>query len=319
MNCKCYKYWGVVILASVALFILCGMVYGLREPSNSFTVSNVELNSVYMLRNADGVGMNVSFRIHNPSSSDLVLRDVKYYVSVDGTEVKEVGGSELVLGPSTSKEITVTIRIISNDTLALIINSLQKGTMNIGVKVEGQEPVKWYGITDFSVREATAETASVVNVSQILAAEESRVGPVNANKPLAEGEGPLIQVVSVKWYVNGREVTEVKPGTKVTLRVTVKALKDLKHIQLNAYIIDDYKILPDVVQKHMQTYVNLKKGQIGLYSFTFTAEHHWLLKGYYAQITITERTLKGSKPSTPEEGTYYKTPNHYPPRLKVKE
>jgi len=319
MSVRNRKYvWAAITLAATAIIILGGLAYGLSTSTNTFNINNVKLNSIYVLRNTDGIGMNVSFRISNPSNNGLMLRNVKYYVTINGMRVGEVRSNELTLNPSSSKDITLEIRVTNNATLTHIINTLRKGTMNLGITAEGLTPIKWYGIAEFSVRKATAEAASTVNVSQILAAEEKKAVIAQATQPVVGSEEPVIQVISVKWVAHGHTVTEVKSGTKVTLQVLVKALKDMNSTQLNVYIINDYKYLPDITHKYMQTFMKLKKGHYGLYSFTFTAKHHWLLRGYYAEITVTERIIEGSGPPLPVEAVYYKMPNHYPPRLKVK-
>ncbi len=116
----------------------------------------------------------------------------------------------------------------------------------------------------------------------------------------------FLVVTGAGWYVNGQEVTKVKKNTNVEARVYLRAVANSHDVKVEVCVRADYKYVLDKNVACRTVRVSLDKGQTTTVSLTFKAEKHFLLRGYFIKVKISQWSS-----STWEMG------NHYPPRLKV--
>jgi len=121
------------------------------------------------------------------------------------------------------------------------------------------------------------------------------------------GPPPHIEVVGAAWYVNGHEVTKVKKNTYVEARIRLKAVTRSYGVRVEYCVRADYKYVLDKNVKCSHTVLNLNEGEEKTLTITFKAEKHFLLRGYFIKVKISQQ----EGPKT------WEMSNHYPPRLKV--
>jgi len=310
------KWLAGAVIAVVVAVMAAGLAlgyFGAAETVKALSIEGIKLNSIYVLHHAYGVGMNVSFKVSNPSGNDAELRNVTYEIMVNGVKVAEVGGQELSVGSSMSSEVSLQFSISDNKSLNVVEEALKSGRMDLGVKAHVTMPATWFGVAEFMNLERTLSATSSVNVNQILGA-----GKPNATTAPLTASQPPFKVVKVVWFAGGKEVYEVKRNTEVDLWIKIQANRDLSgNEEVRIFIVGDYKFFPDGEEKSFTIAPIMHKGETAVYRFTFTAKHHWALRGYYVEIGWKKTVCTGHYGCKQVIESFYTMKNSYPPRLKV--
>jgi len=297
------------ILAGILVIIVAaGFAYGYSSSASinsNLKVSDVKLGSIAPLPNTEGMVMYVNALLKNDGGSVALLRNVEYNVLVDGKNVGTYTENTVAIPPGGVRNVTIKV-MISGDAMNAIVNDIQKGSMNLGVKASWSLPAGWYGAAQFTTIQGSSMASKNVKVGSLLGGSESQ-------QPLQAQVFP-VSIYKAGWEVNGQDVDEVKDGTTVKAYVVFTINQDLGDNGYNIRICVMHDIRAGIDTHIMCSTITLqgKKGsQVTVY-VPFKAEHHWYARGYYI-IVGTPRLDSSTKLSQ----KLYEMENHYPPRLKV--
>jgi len=309
-------FMAAVVVLSVVTILGFASGSNVTNAANSLSISNVKLTSVYYDVEDKGLGFEIDETISNPTSNPVTINKMMYFVSLNGVEARAKGPESVTVPADSTKTVQVTATLNSTEVRSVGIKSMLKAReVRVGVGIVGEAPVTWYGLVKYSSVPIELSGNTTQEIGPLLTSLALTSAPEESESP--------IKVLSVKWFVNGKQVTSISAGEVVTVQLTVEALKDLHHSRDSKIEVDlmaDIKYDSDWFMGDKKFDLNMGKGGVQTLKWTFTAnvpsnlfegvdKLSWF-RGYYIIVYSGKSTI-GMPPC------YYFMPSHYPPRLKV--